>query len=234
MTDYLLLLLSTDWFLPHWTEIGIDISDETAKVEVQQGCREIVGAILNGLPDFFFADFSDDSIHETESKFQALVSRVGVRLKVSSTLAEWSSLSHQELNAAWLCASLNSQIASADALGQGPQLEFPIRASVIKTWELHPLSAEVFRDVCLSSNTEWDIRIGKLLLNPRALVNRLWKVLVNHRLRVFWTDLRDLLSAKQLQQLASWYRAMIRSNSKEGQPVLLPSYIERAGQGDGF
>ena len=34
MTDYLVLLLSTDWFLPYWTQIGIDIAEDK-KVGIQ-------------------------------------------------------------------------------------------------------------------------------------------------------------------------------------------------------
>ena len=54
--------------------------------------------------------------------------------------------------------------------GRGPHLEFSIRVEVVKAWEIHAVSAEVFQDVSLSSNTEWDIRIRKLLSNPKRLV----------------------------------------------------------------
>jgi hypothetical protein len=59
MVDKLVFLLSTDWFKPYWSGIGIDI-DEAAKTSVQQGCREIVAQILSGTKSYYLASFSDD------------------------------------------------------------------------------------------------------------------------------------------------------------------------------
>ena len=84
----------------------------------------------------------------------------------------------------------------------------------------------VFEDICLSSKTEWDIRTQKMLNSPKTLKNQLWRVLLDHRLRAFWADLRERLNPQQLQQLTSWYRAMIKITSKDDRPVPLPSYME--------
>jgi hypothetical protein len=229
MTDYLIMLLSTDWFLPYWTEIGIDIAEDK-RISIQQGWREILEEILWGFDSLHPVGFCGKRKQATESKFIALLLRCEAEQEVSATRTEWARLSHEELTAVFLCASLNRQIPSADGSGVAPYLEFPIRAEAVKRWEAHALDPSVFEDICLSSKTEWDIRTQKLLVSPKTLKNQLWRVLLDHRLRAFWADLRGRLTPEQLQQLASWYRAMMKITTKDDRPVL-PSYMEMSSAG---
>ena len=227
MTEYLVLLLSTDWFLPYWTEIGIDI-DEGKKVVIQQGCRQIIDQLVADDNSTFVRSFSGHLRQEAESKFLALLRRWKAEPEVSETFREWENLSHRELTAVVECARLNVEVPSADGSGNVPYLEFTIRAEVVKAWEAHGLKASVFRDICLSSKTTWDLRTQKLLSSPRTLVNQLWRVLLDHRLRAFWADIQTHLSSQQRQELVSWFRAMVRAKAQEDRPDLIPSYI-RAG-----
>ena len=229
MTDYLIMLLSTDWFLPYWTEIGIDIAEEK-RIGIQQGCREILEEILGGADSLYLANLSKERKEATKSKFIALLRRCEAEREVSATRTEWGNLSNRELTAVVQCAGLNRDIPSADGSGAALYLELPIRAEAVKTWEAHDLDPAVFEDICLSSKTEWDIRTQKMLTSPKTLKNLLWRVLLDHRLRAFWADLRERLTPQQLQQLASWYRAMIKTISKDDQPAL-PSYMEMSSDG---
>jgi len=224
MTDYLVLLLSTDWFLPYWTEIGIDITDDK-KVGIQQGCRQMIDEILDGADSFYLASFSEERKHLTESKLLALLRQWEAEREMTATCDEWENLSHGELTAVVECAMLNAEVPSADGSGNVPYLEFAIRAEVVKAWETHSLKASVFRDICLSSKTAWDLRTQKLLTSPRTLVNQLWRVLLDHRFRAFWTDLQKRLTSQQRQELVSWYRAMVKAKAHDDRPDLIPSYI---------
>jgi hypothetical protein len=224
MTDYLVLLLSTDWFLPYWTEIGIDITDDK-KVGIQQGCRQMIDEILDGADSFYLASFSEERKHLTESKLLALLRQWEAEREMTATCDEWENLSHGELTAVVECAMLNAEVPSADGSGNVPYLEFAIRAEVVKAWEAHSLKASVFRDICLSSKTTWDLRTQKLLSSPRTLVNQLWRVLLDDRFRAFWTDLQRRLTSQQIQELVSWYREMVKAKAHEDRPDLIPSYI---------
>jgi hypothetical protein len=224
MTDHLLLLLSTDWFLPYWTEIGIDIAEDK-RVGIQQGCRQIVDEILNGVDSFYLASFSEERKQVTESRFLELSQRLDAQPELAAMWKEWRNLSHQELTAVVECAMLNAQIPSADGSGEVPYLEFAVRVEVVKAWETHSLKASVFRDICLSSKTDWDLRMQKLLSSPRTLVNQLWRVLLDRRFRAFWADLQKQLTPQQLKDLVSWYRAMVKAKAHEDRPDLIPSYI---------
>ncbi len=225
MTELLILLLSTDWFLSYWSELGIDIAEDK-KVSIQQGCREIVNQITGANDSTFLHSFSEHHRQEAESRFLALMRRCEAEPELSETFKDWAHLSHSELTAVVLCTMFNRDIPSADESGVPPYLEFPIRAEVVKAWEGHALEATVFQDICLSSKTEWDIRTQKLLVSRKTLVNQLWRVLLDHRLRAFWADLRERLTPLQLQEVVSWYRAMIKSTTKEDRPIVLPSYME--------
>src|SRR2546426_1750670 len=200
MTDYLIMLLSTDWFMPYWAEIGIDLAEDK-RIRIQQGCREILEEILGGADSFHLVDLSEERKQATESKFIAVLRRCDAEPELSATRTEWARLSHTELTAVFLCANFNRQIPSADGSGVAPYLEFPVRAEVVKTWEAYALDPAVFEDICLSSKTEWDIRTQKMLNSPKTLKNQLWRVLLDHRLRAFWADLRERLNPQQLQQL---------------------------------
>ncbi|MGA2436364.1 MAG: hypothetical protein ABSG25_13890, partial [Bryobacteraceae bacterium] len=136
MTDYLTILLSTDWFLPHWAEIGIDLAEDK-KVGIQQGCREIVDEILDGADDFFLGDFSEERMRRTNSSFLALLRRWDVEHEVSATWKEWANLTHADLTAAFFAADLNRKVCSLDTISGTPQLELTIRAEVVKAWEAY-------------------------------------------------------------------------------------------------
>jgi hypothetical protein len=94
--DYFMMLLSTDWFLPYWPEIGIDIA-EAKRVGLQQGCREIADQILGGANNYFLADFSEERRQETHSMFLALLRRWNAEPEMRATWNEWTNLSHQGL-----------------------------------------------------------------------------------------------------------------------------------------
>jgi hypothetical protein len=183
MIELLILLLSTDWFLPHWTEIRIDIPQDK-KICIQQGCGEIVDQTTKDDEKIFLQSFSDYIRQQLVPRFRSLLRSCNAEAELSVALEEWTNLSYKKRRAVWQCADLNYQIPSGDAAGIVAQLDFPIRAAVIKAWEAHPLEAEFLRDVCLSSTTEWDVRTRKLLVNPRVLANALWLALLDHRLSV--------------------------------------------------
>jgi hypothetical protein len=230
MIDFLVILLSTDWFLPYWEDIGINVT-ETKKIDIQQGCREIVDEMLNGAETVFMGDCSEDRKRKTASSFLALLRRLDAESEVSATCIEWVSLSHDALTTVVLCVLQNDGLRFAATTDSVPNLEDPIRAEVMKTWEVYAVSASIFRDICLSSTTEWDLRTKQILENPRALANQLWRFLLNRRMRAFWADIRERLTPQQRRDLAAWYCAAI--SSKTGRPVLIPAYMKDPGNWTG-
>lgn len=226
MIEYLILLLSTDWFLPYWTEIGIEL-DEEKKIEVQRGCRRIVDQITDGDSSLFLRSFSTSHRGRIESSFRSLLQASASEPQVSAIAKEWDNLSHKQLTAVWMCAMFNGEILAADGSATEPSLEFPIRAAVAKTWETYALSASTFQDISSASRTEWDKRIRTLLVSPKSLANQLWRVVLDHRLRAFWAEVRQRLTPDQLYKLVSWYHAMMPKNKLgQAESAQIPSYMQ--------
>src|SRR5947199_10858238 len=101
MIEFLVLLLSTDWFLPYWAEIGIDVAEDK-KIGIQQGCREIVEEILGGDDSTFLRSFSERHRREAGSGFLALLRRTDAQPELSTTRTELAPLSHTDLSAIFL------------------------------------------------------------------------------------------------------------------------------------
>ena len=224
MTDYLIMLLSTDWFVPYWEEIGIRVAEEK-KLGIQQGCRAIVDQIVDGVADFFATNHSNERKAATRAEFIAVVREWGADAEVLTTLEDWGSLSHNELNAIVECSHLNRAASRFEDSIDSASLESDIRTEVRNVWAIYDLDPSIFRNECLASETTWDIRIQRLLSNPRVLVNHLWRFLLSRRLRAFWAELRTRLTSEQLERLLSWYRATTKSALHEDRPELIPSFM---------
>ena len=224
ITDYLILLLSTDWFLPYWDEIGIELGSEK-RIPIQQGCREIVREILQGRDDFFFSEFSQDRIRETGARFLALARESDAEDHIRQAWDEWAEQSNEALGATVECALLNREICAPDVNKPASSLAFHIRAEVAITWEQFALDASAFRRVCLESETEWDIWTRRILGSPISLVNQLWRMLLDRRLRSFWEHLLGRLTPAEVTELVKWYRAMTGMGHNEGAPGRIPSYM---------
>lgn len=69
--DWLILLLSTDWFLEHWEILDVKL-DAQRKLSIQRGCREIVAQIMAGSDgrNYYNANFSEKRFQQTRQLFQ--------------------------------------------------------------------------------------------------------------------------------------------------------------------
>jgi hypothetical protein len=225
MTDYLIMLLSTDWFLPNWTEIGISI-DIVKQVGIQQGCREIVDQMLSGCQDYYRSNVSPERRQETDARFLALLRKWEAESEVSEAHEKWASLSHEKLKSAFMNTSHTIDLVRGNAQESGSNLDFVIRAEVAKAWEEQHANAPRFSEICLESKSDWDAYTRSLLTSPQTLANLLNSVLRDRRFRAFWTDLRQRLTPQQLNELVSWYRAMTVNKLHEDRPDLIPAYME--------
>src|ERR1700688_3261522 len=70
MVDHAAMLLSTDWFVPYWTVIGLEADKQ--KECLQNGCRDIVRQVVGRARDYL-TDFSDDRVERTRNDLRLLV-----------------------------------------------------------------------------------------------------------------------------------------------------------------
>jgi len=72
--DKVVMLLSADWFFPHWHLIGIFTNDKKKSV-LREGCREVVRQIMSSATQYWQTNFSVARVTETRSMLDALLKR---------------------------------------------------------------------------------------------------------------------------------------------------------------
>jgi hypothetical protein len=214
--DYLVLLLSTDWFRPYWSDIAIEVDDSVA-TSIQKGCREIVKQILSGVDNYVFVSFSEQRRKETHVLLESLLNKLGAEEAFSATLNEWTATIHDETTAAWVYARLTRDLF-ADRIGKREPRPDPLIERVMAdaevSYELDPVE---FREICTKSQSAWDAYIGGLTPDqPTFLADTLAAVLRVHRFRSFWESMIGKLTPHQRQDLIAWYRSRAKSSGSHG------------------
>lgn len=205
--DELVLILSTDWFLPYWNEIGIQLS-LPKRIAVQQGCREIGFHILGGAEDYFHCDHSSERKRETSFKFRELLQELEVALDFQDTYSKWSSLSHQELAASFSFAFVTLEVVRGHQKDATTTLDGAVLTAIQEAWIEPERNAEAYLDLCWKSMTDWDAHARNVMGSPTALSSTLKSVFRHQRFMAFSARLRSKLTKSQREHLAGWYREM--------------------------
>lgn len=222
MLDQLVMLLSTDWFKPHWDNIGIDIN-EAAKTSIQQGCREVVGQILSGAENYYLASFSDERRNKTRSMFESVVHDSGTGEIVRAVITEWVGLSDEEQKATWIYETLTSELLSGHLRGGDRKLNLAIATIMVNARQKYNREPFEFAGICVASQTAWDSYTRGLTPElPTALADGLASVLTARRFELLWRAIRNKLTSAQREELMAWYR---RAAKVRAHRDLVPTYL---------
>ncbi len=223
--DKLVMLLSTDWFLPYWFTLGIRI-DREKTVLLQKGCREIVKQIMSGAREYWLTNFSVERVGKTRSMFEALLRKYHADKhtteKISALIAE-EEISKIDEGTSWLILSITERLLQG-SFKEDPQLESGLKEAVLKVWAMANLadSHEIdFENLCLSSNSDWDVFIRNTTPDlPTMLPDCLSTIASNDKFELFWASINSNLATNKRQELLNWYRRV--GESMTGEPVRLP------------
>lgn len=80
--DKVAMLLSTDWFQPHWPVIDLNATLESAAC-IQKGCRDIVHRMVGEAEEYWLISFAEERVRATREAVMTLAGRCG--LDVAST-----------------------------------------------------------------------------------------------------------------------------------------------------
>jgi hypothetical protein len=179
MVDQVVMLLSTDWFLPYWYVVGVDASEQ--KLCVQKGCRQIVHEVMNGATNYYHINFSDDRLRATRQSIRDLARKC--RLSESSEmsledLVDSRPEREQFYKGAWLFRTLANNLANDD------QLDASTKIVLERTRRKHAVMVDPdFEQLCLRSNSAWDNYTRSLTPKlPTSLANFLSVDLVGAQL----------------------------------------------------
>jgi len=218
MHHYLIMLLSTDWFLPFWSGIGLDLAQEL-KVAMQRGCREIVrAAIVKGAVDedgaFDYIDWAEEAKLKAKSMLLELIDTVGVRRAAFDVFREWDTWNNDDVASTLMLNMLNHELIEGATTGTSPVLDFEIRVAVMESSVKEDTDPSLFEEIASKSMSEWDKYLQSVLQldgMPTALTDHLPPAINMHRLRVQWNRVSERLTPEQRKELLSWYRQMAES-----------------------
>src|SRR6266542_299640 len=114
MVDHAAMLLSTDWFAPYWTVIGLEADKQ--KQCLQNGCREIVRQVVGEARDYYLIDFSHDRIERTRNDLRLLVRNCklgeAAAIRVEELVANKSGR-EQLGKTAWMFCNLHDELLNS-------------------------------------------------------------------------------------------------------------------------
>ena len=224
--DELIMLLSTDWFSPYWSALGIGVEREK-KTCLQEGCREIVKQIMSGSKEYWQTSFSHERVSRTNEMLQALVENCGADRSVTdriNALIRQEEISEVDEGTGWLVLSITEQLLQ-DSLEEGPQLDTGIREIVARAWDManrtESSRASEVEQLCLTSESTWDIFVRNTTPDlPTRLSDYLSAVASKDKFARFWAAVIGSLSANEKRELVSWYRTA--GESTTGERLRLP------------
>ena len=217
------MLLSTDWFLPFWSEIGICV-DDAKKADIHEGCRAIVRRFMGDRGNYFQIDFTDKRRQETESLLIDLLGRLGAGYVRFVLEKEGSGSNKDEMSTGIMSSILAHDLLLRDEGTAGPVLDDAIRTGVIEAIVAYDVDPNQFSRISVESDSTWDVYVSGLLAEtPGTLSNIAFFAAQEIRLKALWRRICERLSEKQRVDLICWYRIMAASRGIPINPV--PSFI---------
>jgi hypothetical protein len=224
--DRLIMLLSTDWFLPYWTAVGLEV-DLEARARLQQDCRAIVRAIVGGAPTYWLASFAEPRINETNRQFMAALQRQNLdqrTINLVTDIVTRLSGEDPESTSVWLLADLTRQLIAKKP--KNPTGLSGITEDVLgDAWKVCAPKLPDFEQVSRESVSEWDRYIASLTPDlPTMLADYAASIVQRNQLRCYWHAVNKTLSPAEKSALIRWYNA--EAAAITGKPVTIPRWMQ--------
>jgi hypothetical protein len=223
--DKVVMLLSTDWFLPYWFILGIDTREQTNSC-VQKGCRQIVEQIISGAREYWLTNFSKERVEMTYALFQSTLEKCAVHqssVQRIQTLIHGEQVAGASENEAWLLVSITRQVL------EGPPQDWPslphvLKADVCKIFEISECADSLWVDFeksSIESHSQWDKYIKGLTPDlPTSLSDHLATIRSKDTFQVLWSGIKATLTEAQKNELLNWYALV--AERLTGEPLTLP------------
>jgi hypothetical protein len=214
-TDMLIMLLSTDWFFPHWPLIGIRVDPGVART-IQAGCRDLVRQFTSGAEEYWHVDFSDDRVHQTRSQFLKLLTQSEAPetvLALVESIAGSSAPSESAESAHWLVLMITEQLIR-EQLAPSLQPDARVKTIIGVAWQQAGRRIDVATDLkeeCLQSDSDWDVFTRSLTPDsPWTLSVRLTSIGWDQWFEQFWKAARRQTGADEFTSVRGWYERVAR------------------------
>lgn len=221
MTDSLIMLLSSDWFLPFWREVGIEV-DHASKTAIQEGCRAIVRRFIGDAESYYHIDLREERWRATNSVFIHLLESVGALNLLS--VVDWRDSPSDDLSTGIMLWALTDDSLMSGEEGGTPALNDVIRFQIFGLSARCDVDPDKFDQISIQSTSSWDRYLASLFEElPDALDTKACFAVKQRRLSSLWSRICERLSGQQKDDLLCWYKSVCKARNIPVDPV--PSYI---------
>ncbi len=200
--DHSAMLLSTDWFTPYWSVIGIEAEKE--KQCFKAGCREIVQQFTEGASNYYLVNFSAERIAQTRENLRSLARRCEFSEAPSSGLEDLLADRpgrDQLQKTAWMFRNLYSELMTHN------EIEVATKNVLTRIWAKFAFTDDLqLEAACLQSTTGWDRYIRSL--TPELPASLAYLVETSLLSIAELREVLNLLDPNQREQLHSRFRAL--------------------------
>lgn len=198
--DKLLLLLSTDWFAPYWSCVGLYLPEQE-KLEVQSHLREEVRHSF-AEETYWNAPFDAERVQRTRQALLHAFAGNAVAARTIDSLLQHSTPS-EDAGPSWLLSGMTEMLLG----GSDEQVSMEVVDFARAAWHVASMGSKNWRDLCSRSNSSWDETVKGLTPDlPCWLADVLTvEIQVTDTFGLYWSELRDAMNAKQRGELLQWY-----------------------------
>lgn len=221
--DYLVMLLSTDWFIQFSSGLGFRFS-EASQREIQAGCRDIVRELMGGAGDYYQIDLSDERQQETHRLLAGLIGAHASGKDDLNIVEEWINGPSDDFRSSVMLRMLTNDLLLGASEESIPEPDFGVRLVVKEEADVERVTMEQFWDASIVSQSTWDRYIrGLFSETPSALSDIASFAVQEHRLKQLWKRICERLTEHQVDSLINWCRAMAVSRGIPIDPI--PNYL---------
>lgn len=222
--DQLVMLLSSDWFLPKWHLLGLGAQPE-AKAALQKSCRTLTVEFLDGEVDYWMISFDPARIGRTQANFFAAVVRSKLSVSDVEVLQRIANRTEDEENDqrdASLLVSLTLLLTTSGAEVADESLGERVISAVRSTSRAFELDMASIAPEWLCSNSEWDKQLREMTADlPEYLADFAQDLVTSsNKFLLFWKALMGKVDTDQRASLVAWYK--VTALKLVGQHIELP------------
>lgn len=226
--DKLVMLFSTDWFLPYWFRLKISMKADKQAL-FQQGCRDIIRQIMSGAKEYWHVSFAEERLKETYCMFEALLQKCEadtLTIDRINALIEGVGIPQMDEATGWLVLTITEQLLGG-SLTEGRPLNATVRDAIENMWKM--VNRPDFRDVdfarlSLDSRSNWDGYIRSITPDlPTRLSDYVSGLATKNKFELFWGAINAHLSSGERRELLNWYRSA--AEALTGEPLRLPQEV---------
>jgi len=217
--DKVVMLLSADWFFPHWHLIGIFTNDKKKSL-FREGCREIVRQIMSTATQYWRTNFSVARVKESRAMLDALLKRCDLEEMTARRITGLISREDSPVDdgTRWLIVCMTEQLLNG-SVAAPPDIAI-IEGLRRASGEWQNLDEIDFEGLCLNSVRMWDRYLRDATPDlPAMLADYVSAIASDSKFELLWGFINANLTAKQRHELLSWYRSA--GQSLTGEPLRL-------------